>query len=159
MIQVDFRKLIIWLLPVNLRTGRHVAWLLALLSPLQTRYTLFNARRAASIYMLGITPQVCCLEKMLNDRYDPDLRRINIADNSRMQRVYLYLEDEQKPLYIPLASEDPTVYLGTMAEMEAREADFVVNVPYAVAYNEPEMRGLLDTYKLAGKMYDIVTTI
>lgn len=157
MIQVDFRRIIIWLLPVDPRTTIEVSWLQALFAPLRTLYTLFNGRRVTNLYTLSITPQVCYLEKMLNDRYDDTERRIYITDGERVPDVYIYLEDEQKPLYIYLDSEASPVYIYTKAERETGESDFVVHVPSTIIYNDNEMRALLDSYKLASKRYNIVT--
>lgn len=159
MIKADFKRLILWLLPINLRTGISVAWLNALLTPVRTVYAQFAARRLSNLYRLDTTPQVCYLEKMLNDRYDNIQRRVHISDHSRIADVNIFLEEEIKPLYIYRDYENKPVWLGTMAEREAVETDFVVNVPYTVTYNDKEMRALLDSYKLAGKRYEIVVTV
>jgi hypothetical protein len=153
MINIDFKRLIAWLLPVNLRTAVHFAWLQALYAPLQTVYGLFNARRNANLYALSVTPQVCSLEKMLNDRYDSIQRRIYITDAIHISCVYIYLEEEQKPLFI---SGSTPVYIYGEAEIDAsRKIDFTVHVPFLNHLNSKEMRALLNTYKLAGKRYEI----
>jgi len=158
MISIDFRRLILWLLPVNLRTTVHDAWLRALYAPLRSIYSLFIARRDANLYWLFITPQVCYLEKMLNDRYDSAERRIYITDSTPVTPVYIYLEEEQKPVYIYTEEEQKPVYIYTEAEINAGRADFIVNVPASVSYNDREMQALLDRYKLAGKRYEIVVS-
>ena len=147
------------MLPFRLRREAVLAFLYATLSPLETLHGIFIRSRRQNLYRLLITPQVCYLEKMLNDRYDATLRRIYISDFFRLPDVNIFLEDELKPLYIFQDYEAMPVYLGTIAEREAVETDFVVNVPYTVPYNENEMRALLDSYKLAGKRYEIVTTL
>ena len=156
MIQVNFKSLIAYLLGYHkLRTRKHIAWLVALFAPLQTIYTLFTGKRITNLYMLSITPQVCFLEKMLNDRYDNTERRIYINDAYRAYPTYIYLPDEVKPLWVRTAAENAPVFIHTRSETEAGVTDFIVNVPSAVPINDLEMRALLNSYKLAGKRYQI----
>jgi hypothetical protein len=152
--ELDFKKLARFLLPTVLRKGAVLALLDALLSPLHTLYERFISSRHEHLYALQITPQVCYLEKLLNDRYDTVLRRIYILDFWHIEAVYIFLEAEGKPLYI---SDDVSVYLPTVKEItDTQEADFVVNIPNVLIYNEKEMFALIDTYKLASKRYVIV---
>ena len=148
------------MLTFKIRKDGILALLSALIAPLMTLYQVFLRNRERHLYRLSITPQVCYLEKMLNDRYDATSRRIYISDFSQMPDVNLFLEEENRPLYIFLEEENMPVYLGTIAEREAGgETDFVVNVPFSIVYNEKEMHALLDDYKLAGKRYEIVKTL
>jgi hypothetical protein len=149
--KVDFRRLVTLMLPEMLRRDIHIAWLMMLMAPMRTVYGFFLGKRETNLYVLSITPQVCFLEKMLNDRYDPDARRIFIQSASS-DRKYLYRADEQKYLYLYLPAETEPVYIYSPAELLTADVDFMVCVPH-IAFNEAEMRALLDSYKLAGVNY------
>jgi hypothetical protein len=120
-------------------------------------YQIFLKQREANLYGLGITPQVCYLEKMLNDRFDFIQRRVYIGDPTRKDVWNLYVDDELKP--VNLYVDDENEPITTYTDMEGGEGtvDFVVYVPSGLSLNENEMRALLDIYKVAGKTYYIET--
>lgn len=60
--------------------------------------TSLRLSRVANIYRLGITPQVCYLEKMLNDRFDNTARRIFILNPVIKDITYIYTDAENKPV-------------------------------------------------------------
>lgn len=154
---IDYRKLTRWLTPHVLRKARMMAWLNALVNPVVGVYRLFVRYRDAKLYQLAITPQVCYMEKMLNDRFDNTDRRIYIEDGQRFDPVYLFLEAENKPLYLYREVEAQPVYIYTPGETSENGNDFIVFVPAGLVYNATEMRALINQYKLAGKRYAIQT--
>jgi hypothetical protein len=156
--QIDFKKLVQLLLAVKLRRRRLSAFLYAMIAPMETLHSIFVKSRAYSFYRLSITPQVCYLEKFLNDRYDVAKRRIRITNAAHADTVYLYLRAENKPLYLFTQAENRPVYLFTREEISnSAGADFIITVPAAVTFNENQMCGEIDSYKLAGKKYQIIT--
>lgn len=102
-----------------------------------------------------ITPQVCYLERLLNDRYDSELRRIKIDDGIFHLPIYIYQEDEIKPVYLFTEDENKPVYLYTDGEAGEVLDDFVVLVPVDIIFDMNEMKSLLNIYKLAGTKYTI----
>jgi hypothetical protein len=143
------------MVPHVLRTHRMMSWMNALVSPVVTVYNLFLRYRNAKLYQLGITPQVCFLEKMLNDRFDPQDRRIYIGDGLRYDPIYIFQDDEEKPIWLYDESEAQPVYLYTDGETLLNGDDFIVYVNVLIPFNEIEMKALLNSYKLAGKRYKI----
>ena len=99
---------------------------------------------------------MCFLEKFLNDRYDISLRRIRIVDGVYADAVYLFLRAENKPMYLYTRAENKPVYLFTRAETAGAKTNFIVVIPAGVKFNENQLRGEIDSYKLAGMKYDIV---
>ena len=152
---IKYNKLVAWLLPVPLRKAVHNAWLLALTSPVVKLYQALLRYRQAKLYQLTITPQVCYLQRMLNDRFDPTLRRILLSDGIWRQPWYVYQEAELKPRYLYTEAEDDPVITYTDSEAGQLPDDFVVYVPIGLIYDITEMRGLLNAYKLAGTRYKI----
>ena len=102
-----------------------------------------------------ITPQVCYLQRMLNDAYDFTLRRIVIDDAIWHLPWFLYTENELKPEYFFKESENNPAYLYTDGESGQALNDFVVLVPGSINFSEPEMRGNIDSYKLFGTTYTV----
>ena len=126
-----------------------------LITPVSILHQRFLLYRNAKNYQLFITPQVCFLERLLNDGFDFTLRRIRIVDAIWYLPTYIYQEAELKPVAIYQEAEFNPVYLYTENEAGEFKDDFVVKVPAGLVFNENEMRGKLDAYKLAGTHYKI----
>lgn len=148
---IDFKRLVQLLLPTFLRKPKTVAWLQGITAPLRVLYADFTNNRAANIYKLSHNGQVCYLRKVLNDTFDPSLRRIKIVDGNRFQREYIYTEAEQQPKYLG------TIYLRQSGDYSDSGVDFRVLVPdgFDIARNFPQMRATIDFYRLASKRYKI----
>jgi hypothetical protein len=146
---INWNRFVLQLLPTPLRHGTHIAWLQALLWPVVQLYRRFLHYMAQTRYRLMITPQVCYLERMLNDRFDPIQRRIYIADGQDQQPVYVYLPAELKPLHLGSA------WIYSQGEAGELKNDFVIHVPQGLAYDAAEMRASVNVYKLAGTRYSI----
>ena len=153
--EVDFKKLAQWMLPFKLRKEVVLAFLYAILLPVISVYDMFTRSRNQHLYRLKITGQVCFLEKYLNDRYDIALRRIRIVDGAYSEAVYLFLRAENRPLYLFTRAENKPVYLFTRGETNSVSTDFLVVVPEDVKFNENQLRGEIDSYKLAGMKYEL----
>ncbi|WP_165026839.1 hypothetical protein [Dysgonomonas sp. ZJ279] len=152
---VNYQKLVVLLTPTFLRSPLILAFLSALVAPIDYLYSSFMRFRDANLYHLDITPQVCFMEKVLNDRFDRSERRIFISDGERFDQMYLYTQSEALDEYIYLPSEGYVTYLFTSAETGAETVDFIVSVPQSLQFNAPEMSAVIDLYKLASKTYKI----
>jgi len=115
----------------------------------------FLIYRNAKIYQLTITGQKCYLERMLNDAYDFELRRIRIDDAVWHLPWFLYQEAELKPEYFFTEAENNPVWLYTDGESGEALNDFVVLAPSDIVFAVAEMRGAIDSYKLFGTTYTI----
>ena len=148
---IDYRKLVALLTPPALRKTRLLALLEALILPVRTSYGRFGNNRTSNLYKLAHNGQVCYLRKALNDRFDPSLRRIYIAEGNKYEREYIYTSAEQKPRYLG------TMYLRQAGDYADTGVDFRVVVPldYDLENNVYQIRALVDFYKLAGKRYQI----
>lgn len=154
---LNFKSLVRWLVPQEIHFIDLLAFLDAVVSEIKVAYDKFLLQRDSFIYYLTITPQVCYLEKLLNNRYDYFERRIYITDGQSFDAVYLYQTAESKPIFTYKKSETsaPKVYLYKKSETGNDADDFVVNVPIALVYSTSELRALVDTFKLAGTVYSI----
>lgn len=152
---VNFARLLRMWMPIDLQVKSWMCWLTALISPLNDVYQNFLQFRKTKLYELSITPQVCYLEGMLNNRYDYTQRRIYIAEAKQFPPLYLYTDDELKPIYLYTDPEDQPVYLYTDAEGGIEADDFIIMVPAALIFNQDEMRSITTVYCLAGMKFKI----
>lgn len=155
---IDWSRLVRWLLPVRLRQSRTVAWLMALIAPVQSLYAAFIAYRDECSYFLNHTSQVVYMEAAMNDVFDPVNRGIYIVDGAVYDPLWLYQEAELKPLYVRMASESSPQWLYTELETLVGQADFIVRVPVAVTFDMDRLKALIDKYRLAGKSYYKIET-
>lgn len=153
--KIDFNRLILWLLPASLRIAPLTTFINAMVTPVMSMYNSFTIFRESMIYRLTITPQVCYLEKLLNDRYDPIARRIYIDKPMQYSEWYLYQEDEQKPEYLFTEPEAQPMFLYTEGETSLLAVDFIVKVPASLTFNEIEFNAILAAYKLPDKEHAI----
>jgi len=152
---IDYKKIVKWWTPYPLRDVFLLTYLGVIIYPIAQVHQLFLRFKTAKLYQLKITPQVCYLEKMLNDAFDFTARRIWIDDAIWYQPTYLYQENELKPVALSTDAENKPIYLYQEGEVGDFKDDFVVYVPATVAFNVQQMIGSLDSYKLAGTRYKI----
>jgi len=152
---IDYWELAVQNLPPLLRYEVFIGLVQAIFGAVETVFSLFSNNRNENIYNLSITPQVCYLEKALNDRFDLSDRRIYISDGVFYERLYIYTRAENKPIYIYNRSENKPVYLNTRKETGSDNYDFIVNVPSGLKYNKAEMIAFVEMYKLASKLFTI----
>lgn len=154
---IDFTKLVKWWTPLPLRKTFWLTLLGVLVYPIVQLYQLFLLYRTAVLYDLMITPQVCYLESLLNERYDFTLRRIFIDDVVEQAPLYIYEDAETKPIDLYTVAEDSPVDLYTDTEGGDYADDFIVWVPVALTFDPIEMRSLVQLKRLPGMKFKIQT--
>ena len=152
---INFSRFVRWWTAYFLRKPLLLTLLGVLVYPVAQLHQVFLRFRTAKLYQLKITPQVCYLEMMLNDSFDNTARGIYIEDAIWHLPTYIYQEAELKPVYLAIESEAAPVYVYTESEAGEFRDDFVVKVPATVLFNIEEMKGKIDSYKLAGTHYKI----
>lgn len=157
---INYTRLVTERLPdVEIRTDEVIAYCLVLVGPIVSVYNQLIAFRAFLQYKLTITPQVCYLEKMLNDQYDSTERRIYIDDALLVDGLFLFQEGEEQPVFIYTEAEatKPKTYLYTDGEVSQSLGtnDFVVYYPAGLLFNMNELVSLVNQYKLASKKFTV----
>ena len=154
---INYAKFVTERIAEQLRFEDVIAFVSVCISQVVTIYNDLLLFRDNILYKLSITPQVCYLEKMLNDRYDDIERRITIVDGKEYLPIFLYQKAESKPTFLFLKSE--VGFLKTLLYLKQETGqftfDFVINIPVAVLFNQPELIALVNTYKLAAMTYKI----
>jgi hypothetical protein len=158
---IDFNRLIKWLVPPLLRNTITLNWLKALISPISWLYNNLLLYKSDVDYRIAITPQVCYLEKVLNDTFDNLSRRIVILDNPDKGIILIYMDESGLPLMTHLEgsghdSETPIIHDDSSF---SGISDFIVSVPVQLAITQAQeyrMKSILNTNKLVGKQYKIM---
>jgi len=153
---IVYSKLVHWLTPAMMRKPVFLSWLNVCMQPVQFVYNLLLRFRAQKLYELGITPQVCYLEKLLNDQYDYFSRGIYIKDPEEKDPLYVFQQVEDKPVFVFTKGENKPLYIYTDGEAGNLKDDFIIVVPFRVKFNFDEMASLIKRYKLGSKQFKII---
>jgi hypothetical protein len=155
--KIDFEVIRQWKVPSLLRLDHFVVWLKALIYPIEVlSKTGMMPYKKAKDYELYITPQVCYLETLLNDRYDKIQRRIFIEDGLGFEPLWLYTDDELHPIDLYTSGEGITETLYTEGEVNgALSNDYVINIPAGVSFVPNELVSLVKKFHLFGMRFDI----
>lgn len=160
---VNWRAFAEDILPPRWRLDRFISYVYVLLFPVAQLHQAFLDWRDEQLLKLSFGPQVLTMERMLNlsftgswvgDGSDP----IYITEQSQasVQR-YLYQESETERVYMPIEGEADTAFLFLESEIQAVDADWLINVPTGYSAQElSQMEGLVDKYRIAGPSYVIV---
>jgi len=161
---LNFKEVFKHLVPVPLRGERFVAWIGSLLQPVQSLNATFADEAEAIRYALKLNGQVIYLEHLLNDVFDPSLRRIYIDDPIDTQVITAYVfnkAEAQSPLYIynKVEAVNGLAVIYNKGELNNSTDDFIVHVPAAdlTATAQVQMRFYINKYRIAGKRYSFQT--
>ena len=163
--QIDYRKLVILLLPTFLRRPVLMAWLRAMAYPLQQLHDRHQAARTQRLYELRHTSQICFIKDALNNEFGITdyANGFEIEDiNAPGEWVWIYdenvdrFDDEQHMLF-----DDPTFIHNISAILPPTSAFFVL-VPQSITIdetNEARIRSIVNKYRLASRTFEIKTRI
>lgn len=146
---IDYKRIVIQFLPIELRRSSIVALGYVLLAGTVSLYDQWRPYRESNLYKLGHNGQVCRLRKVLNDYFDVSERRIRIVDGAQYNRSYIYTNAEAQPRYLG------RMYLRPSTDFADSGVDFIVLVPVGLDFNMDDMKAMIDYYRLASKRYDI----
>lgn len=149
--KVDFKKLVVLLLPISLRQPLLIALFQVFIEPLENIHYEFTEKRTDTLYKIAHNGQVCYMRKALNDKFDRVDRRVKIIEGNQYQREYIYTEAEKKPKYLGV------IYIREDADYADTGVDFIVQIPEKM-YKKYEVEAIIDYYKLASKRYKIELT-
>lgn len=162
---VDYKRLVLLLLPTFLRKTRIFTLCSLLASGIKSLHYQFESNRVKNINRLQYNGQVCYLQKLLNDELDNKERRITITDNPRAGE-WLFIYDQagmNQTLIHTLpgerAREVPILWNETTIDQDA--VSFTVNVPANTGIDIrkdsdlKKLQKLLNEYKLISQKYEI----
>lgn len=149
--KVDFDRLVLLLLPTFLRKPVLFGYVRALITPIAGLHYKWSRMRDDNLTKLSYNSQRCYLRKALNDKYDPELRRITIDGTLDTTQDYIYTPAENLDVYLGI------MYLEQDFNYSNSTVDFLVNVPGQVLNDKiNEITATINFYKLAGKSYKLL---
>ena len=167
--QIDYRKLVILLLPTFLRQPVLMAWLRAMAYPLQQLHDRHQAARTQRLYELRHTSQVCYIKGALNNEFGITdyANGFEIEDvDTPGNWLWLYNEKDDEGNIIDIYNnaqhklfDDPTLVSGTSTILTPTSA-FTVIVPQSIERNETNdarIRSIVNKYRLASRTFEILT--
>lgn len=148
---INYNQLAALLTPTFLRKPKLLAFLSALVLPIQLLHILWLLKRERDWYIINHTGQVYSLRNALNDFLDPSLRRIYISDGDSFPRDYIYTTPENKPIYLG------KIFIKQSSEYFGTGVDFKVFVPAEIESTSIyEIKHIIELYRLASKRYQII---
>lgn len=153
---VNYGRLVALMVPERLRTDLRLRWLRGLTGEVKWLYEQFMLYRDDVLYRLKHNGQVCHLEAMLNDVFDPEARGIKIEEWTYAEYVWLRLDAELMPTWLNSEGDGDPLWLRTAAEVTAADGlnRILIKVPTAVSlqanYSEVRLKALVDRDRLAG---------
>ncbi len=149
--KVDFDRLVLLLLPTFLRKPVLFGCVRALITPIASLHYKWLRMRDENLTKLSYNSQRCYLRKALNDKYDPELRRITIDGTLDTTQDYIYTPAENLDVYLGV------MYLAQDFNYSNSIVDFLVNVPGQLLNDKiNEITATINFYKLAGKSYKLL---
>jgi hypothetical protein len=156
---VDFLRLVQWLVPPYLRQANTMNWLKVLVTPIITLYSNWRRYYNDVNARIAITPQVCFLEGACNDAIDPVERRIYFEDTPGYLVQLIHTDEAQNPFRLFIENYGHNAQIINIHDDSAYDGngvDFNVLVPFVIDMaQEYRLRSILQTYKLAGKSFKI----
>lgn len=155
---IRFKRLALLLLPTFWRRPLFAAMIYAAVQPLQELHTRFQRWRRDTDYRVRHNGQVCHLQALLNDLFDPFERRITLTDQAaNIGTAILHGREAARPVSVPLRGTVPALILWRRGETDNANCDFWINLPLAL-YGEVDtarLKAVVNTYKPASKRYSI----
>ena len=153
-ILTDFKRLAVLLIPVRLRRSVLVAFLSAVVLPFSKIKRALSEYADEKIKELKITGQTCKLQQLLNDTFDNKERRIRIIDSSLIDlpMVYVFPRGNDNVLFVE--DKNRSVFVQMSVKTAAVATDFYVVIPKSLKlFDNPQLKALVNTYKLASKRW------
>ncbi len=151
---LNFNILARLLLPSFLRKQALINYCNIVLLPISNIYDVWLSFRYNNIYKLAHNGQVCFLRKVLNDKFDPQLRRIRIGNGNSYERYYIYTTAENRPNFLGVS------YIHNHSDYSDTGVDFIVYAPHTISAMQTqekyELKALIDFYKEGVKRYKII---
>lgn len=155
---IDFNKLIKWLVPHFLAKPKHLAWLTTLLFPLVWLYEQFLGYRSDKLYDATINSQVNRLTHALRREFsDNTIYIIHYADYLDQAFIFLELEGATPEYdYLDIEAHTPVDYDFTSSEYD-NEQDFIVRIPVALTSQSAAVAQFVNKYKFSSKRFKVET--
>jgi hypothetical protein len=149
---VNFKRLVLLLLPTFLRKSVLTAFLYAAGHHIIRLKTSFDEYRIATNYRLYHNGQTCYLRKVLNDYFDSINRRIEISEvNVNKGLFVVYLRETGKFKIVPRRPD--AIITNRRGLTGINNFDFAVKAPVELIEQDSRIRAITNIYKLVSKRF------
>lgn len=138
------------------RHDENVAFGYALLKPLEYIHNLFLSHRLAVNATYRYNGLLHSHQNLLNDTYDPVLRRIYITVSPQVPIVHYSGEVEPTSLWYQNEEELQSYWYTTEPDGAVYLHEFSINVPISLLINYNQLFALIDDYRIAGRRPNIL---
>ena len=159
--RIDYRKLVILLLPTFLRRPVLMAWLRAMVYPLQQLHDRHQSARTQRLYELRHTSQICFIKDALNNEFGiTDYADGFEIDDINAQGEWVWVFDEKVDRFDDekhMLFYEPTWIHDTSSILPPTSA-FTVLVPKHIEIdetNDARIRSVVNKYRLASRTFEI----
>lgn len=146
------------LVPIT-RSKTIMAFVKACVLPIEELRGELLLKRQDVNYWMGITPQVCYLEKALNDTFDSIQRRIFISKTAGIDMQLIHTNEADEPVIIGQDNSGQMMLIHNNAGYTGGGINFVVNLNGLILndYKILRLKAIVNKYKLADKSFEIYT--
>ncbi len=155
--EINYKKLVVLLLPTFLRKESIVAFLRAATAPVSTLHDEFTRNRNDNLFRLRMNGQRCHLRAVLNAKFPEAQNNIHIVEeNLEGEWQYAWDEEYDPYNYLLLIAEEGTLFWNLPAIIRDKSG-FTVVVPANLEDDNTTatIRSLVNNYKLLSKPYTI----
>lgn len=140
------------------RTVKHIAWLNALLSPLQTIANEFSSKCQEWDFRIKYSSQQKVLASLLNKIFDPSLARIRVVTITDLMPPVILYDDIENPDHPIVYDEDEGIQGPILYDEDEMDSayDFKVIVPASLSGSENRIRAWVERYRIGSKNYTII---
>lgn len=152
--QIEYKRLVLLLLPTFIRKSRIFAFLCALTFGVSELHVRFLKNRDVNLLRIKRNGQVCYLRGLLNDELDPTGRRILLTDAS-VEGDWIFAMNEGESYQLLINTAGVLVYSEDF--IIGNTAFFNVYVPWGKEQADlnNRLRNFLNEYKILSKKYII----
>ena len=153
---LNWNRLVTFFIPKVLRKPLLLALIHSAILPLKANYSAFLSFKKNAAYKVKHNGQVVYLEKMLNDKFDKDLRRIQVENSKPNVPLWLYHVEDGKPMFTYHIADGKSVHFFNKGA-HYNAFDFTVLIPNDLIEIKSQMQAQVNYYKLFSKNYKIET--
>ncbi len=153
MFNVDWHTRIRELLQFDARLTVWIEWIYVLIKPVRTIDGLFSQLRDEIFEFFRWNSLKFSLEKLLNDRYDPLLRRIEIVDVVKEPVLFYRSGNEEPEVYYTSGLETAEYFYSSGASNAPADTagfEMKIRIHVSIPFVAEEVLELVDRYRYAG---------
>jgi hypothetical protein len=151
---INWDKLLSWLLPNELFKAKLFVLIKALVSPITALHINLLVLRKAKLYELSIDSRIGSIVYYLNKRYDSN-NRIYITNGQIGVEQFIFLDTEAETDYVYDDASSEQMYVFTDNEVGVTSAKFIVWLPLVLQPKELEIEAVVNKIKMPSKRFQI----